>query len=371
MKSSNNQKRVLIDARESGSSTGRYIDKLIEHLHKLRPDYEITVLAHPARVDFIKRVAPNFKIIKTNYVKGTFGEQYGLVWQLYGIKTDLVHFGITQQPILYFGDKITTVHDLTTVRFRNPAKNVLVFKFKQVIYRWVIKIVAKKSLYVITPSAYVKKDLAAFAKIDPAKIVVTYEAADKISEKAEPLKALAGQKYIMYVGRAQPHKNLWRLIEAFADLHAEYPDLKLVLAGRKDLLYQRMEKKIAKRKIEGVIFPGFVSEGQLRWLYENCQAYVFPSLSEGFGLPPLEAMVHGAPVISSNASCLPEINGNAAIYFDPNDTVDIASKIGQLLSDDKLRQKLIKTGHKQAIRYSWTQMAQETLDVYNKALKNT
>src|SRR6185503_7722923 len=101
-------------------------------------------------------------------------------------------------------------------------------------------------------------------------------------------------------------------------------------------------KRIAKRKIEGVIFPGFVSEGQLRWLYENCQAYVFPTLSEGFGLPPLEAMVHGAPVAASSASCVPEVCGDAAAYFDPHSPADMAKKLDNLLKDTNLRDDFVK-----------------------------
>jgi glycosyltransferase involved in cell wall biosynthesis len=111
-----------------------------------------------------------------------------------------------------------------------------------------------------------------------------------------------------------------------------------------------------------------VSEGQLRWLYENCAAYVFPSLSEGFGLPGLEAMVHGAPVVSSNATCLPEVYGEAAHYFDPLDVDDIASKIGETLDNEALRSNLIKKGKEQAAKYSWRRTAEQTLEVYEKAL---
>jgi glycosyltransferase involved in cell wall biosynthesis len=364
--------RVLVDARESGTSTGRYIDKLVEHLHKLKPEIEITVLAKSPRLDFFKQIAPDFKIVRCDVPEFSFAEQYSFVWQLYGIKNDLVHFGMTQQPVLYFGPSVTTIHDLTTARFRNPAKNQLVFGLKQMVYRQVIRRVAHKAKYIITPSEYVKMDVAQYAKIDPTKIIVTYEAADKISDKAEPLKSLAGQKFIMYVGRAQPHKNLWRLVEAFQLVRAKHPELKLALAGRKDILYHQLEKKVAKKKIDGVVFTGFVSEGQLRWLYENCQAYVFPSLSEGFGLPPLEAMMHGAPVVSSNATCLPEINGDAALYFNPLEVDDMAAKIDQVLNDEKLRNRLVADGKKQVAKYSWQRLAEQTLDVYKRAVaKNT
>ena len=140
--------------------------------------------------------------------------------------------------------------------------------------------------------------------------------------------------------------------------------------GKKDANYSRIEADVLKRGIKGVVFTGFASEGQLRWLYENTEAYVFPSLSEGFGLPGLEAMVHGAPVVSSNATCLPEIYGKGAHYFDPLNVGDMENAINSVLTDGKLRKKLIDLGHKQASKYSWKRMAEQTLEVYNKALKS-
>jgi len=331
------------------------------------------ILAKTPRLDFYKRVAPDFELVRCDIAEFGFAEQYSYVWKLYGIKNDLVHFAMTQQPILYFGDCITTIHDLTTARFKNPAKNPLVFSFKQIVYRWVVKRVAKKSKLIITPSKFVKKDVAQYCKIDPAKILVTNEAADKITAAAEPIPQLLSSNYLLYVGRAQPHKNLERLLLAYGELLDRHPDLKLVLAGKKDLLYSRLEKLAHKKYLTSqVLFTDFVSEGQLRWLYENCAAYVFPSLSEGFGLPGLEAMIHGAPVVSSNATCLPEVNGDAALYFDPLDAADIAAKIELVLSDNKLRQKLIKLGHQQVAKYSWRRMAEQTLEVYKAAIgKNT
>jgi glycosyltransferase involved in cell wall biosynthesis len=167
-----------------------------------------------------------------------------------------------------------------------------------------------------------------------------------------------------------PHKNLGRLIDAFVVLQKTYPELVLVLAGKKDANYARHEERVRREGIYNVVFTGFVSEGQLRWLYENCAVYVFPSLSEGFGLPGLEAMVHGAPVVSSNATCLPEVYGEAAHYFDPLDTSDMAAKIGEVLYDEALRSNLIKKGKEQAAKYSWRRTAEQTLEVYEKALGN-
>ncbi len=363
-------KRILIDARESGTSTGRYVDKLIEYLAKLEPRYEIIILTKTPRVEYIKSIAPNFEVIESNYKEFTFSEQIGLLRQINSLNADLVHFSMTQQPILYRGKSITTVHDLTIVRFNNPSKNWLVFKFKQTVYKWVIRRVAKKSVALITPSDWVKYDVVQFSGVAPDKITVTHEAADLISEPPETVSSLGNTDFIMYVGRPQPHKNLKRLVRAFSTVQFTHPKLKLVLVGKFDANYQLLKNYVRRHGIGGVVFTDFVSEGQLCWLYENAKAYVFPSLSEGFGLPGLEALMHGLPLISSRATCLPEIYGDAALYFDPNDTDDIAAKINDVLTDPSLRYKLAENSKLQIKKYSWQNTAEQTLAIYDKILSN-
>lgn len=360
--------KIVIDARESGTGTGRYIDKLVENLSCLRPDFEVTVLTKASRVDFLRRIAPDFQVLETPYGEFGLGEQVGFLRQLNGLRADVVHFGMVQQPVLYRGKVVTTMMDLTTTRFKNPAKNPAVFYAKQQVYKWVNKRAAKKSAHIITISEFSKHDIVQFAGVSPDKISVTYPAADPISEPAKPLKDLVGEPFIMYLGRPLPHKNLRRLIDAFALLKATKPQLKLVLAGKKDVHYQQIEQEIIVKNIEGIVFTDFVSEGELKWLYENCRAYVFPSLSEGFGLPGLEAMVHGAPVVSSNATCLPEVYGNAAHYFDPTDIQAMADATNEVLTDKDLRNNLIEKGHIQAKKYSWHHMAKQTLRIYESAL---
>ena len=362
--------KVVIDARESGTSTGRYIDKLVGNLHELSPTYEIEVLTKTHRMDYIKQVAPNFTVTESPYEEFGFGEQLGFKRQLTSLKADLVHFGMVQQPVFYRGRVVTTIHDLTTVRFTNPDKKRTSFWVKQQVYKWVIKRVAKKSKAIITPSQFVKDDLVAYTGINPDKITVTYEAADFITDSPTPLPDLQNKQFIMYVGRPTPHKNLERLIDAFRLLQAQHPSLHLLLAGKKDANYRRIEAMVQQKDIKNVVFSDFVNDSQLRWLYENCSAYVFPSLSEGFGLPGLEAMVHGAPVVSSNATCLPEVYGDAAHYFNPTDTQSIANSINEVLTDEKLREDLVAQGKAQAAKYSWQRMAEQTLAIYSQILES-
>jgi len=360
--------RIVIDARESGTSTGRYVDKLIEYLHKLEPEYAITVLTKTPRIEFMKAIAPGFEVVESNYKEFTFAEQIGLLRQINSLEPDLVHFSMTQQPVLYKGKAITTIHDLTTIRFNNPTKVWLVFKLKQIVYKWVIKRVAKRSRALITPSDWVKYDVAQFTKVSPSKISVTYEAADKITDAPEPIADLKNQKFIMYVGRPLPHKNLRRLVRAYSAVQLDYPHLKLVLVGKLDSNYQLLKNYIHKEDIGGVVFTDYISEGRLRWLYEQARAYVLPSLSEGFGLPGLEALAHGLPLVSSRATCLPEIYKDGAIYFDPKSTSDMAEKIKLVLQDKELASKLRQRGPKVANQYSWERMAEQTLKIYKQII---
>lgn len=362
--------KVVIDARESGTGTGTYIDKLIEYMHRLKPAYEIVVLTKKHRVDFIKTVAPGFTVVESNFKEFTFAEQIGFLRQLNSLDADLVHFGMTQQPVMYRGKSVATIHDLTTARFYNPVKNWLFFKFKQNIYKFVIKRVARKSVRIIVPSQLVKEDVAQFTKIQPEKIVVIYEAADKITVAPQPVQSLENNQFIMYVGRAQPHKNLNRLVDALAIIHKTHPNLHLALVGKADANHQLLQKYVKSRKINNIIFTGHVTYGQLRWLYENTAAYVFPSLSEGFGLPALEAMVHGAPVVSSNATCLPEIYSDAALYFNPKDIENMAEKINMVLNDTKNASQLRNKAKDQAAKYSWQRTAEQTFKVYKEVLEN-
>jgi len=361
-------KHIVVDAREYTTSTGRYMFRLLQYLEKLDHGHDYTILLKPHDMDIYEFSNPRFKKVVCPHKEFTFDEQLGFLRQIQGLKPDLVHFGKDHQPILYRGKVATTMHDLTTARFRNPAKSWLFYAAKQPVYRMLIRIVAHKSKAVLTPTNFVKEDIVRYAHARPEKITVTYEAADAITDAAEPLKELVGKRFIMYIGRPQPHKNLGRLIEAFKLLKQSHPALCLVLAGKKDVLYERYAEQVAREGIEGVVFTGFISEGPLRWLYENCQAYVFPSLSEGFGLPGLEAMQHGAPVVSSNATCLPEVYGDAAHYFNPLDSQDMTAKIAEVLDNPELRNQLVEKGRAQAAKYSWQRMAEQTLAVYKKVL---
>lgn len=361
---------IAIDARELRTTTGRYIERVLHYLQQLDTADRYTVLLTPKDFDGWEPTNPQFTKLICPHKEFTFEEQLGFLRQLNQLKPDLVHFGMVQQPILYRGKVVTTIHDLTTMRFENPDKNRTSFRIKQQVYKRVIKHAAAKSRQIITISNYVANDIVQFTGINPEKITVTYEAGDQIDSPATPLKSLQNKKFIMYLGRPTPHKNLERLIEAYVELRAQRPSLWLVLSGKLDANYRRTKAMVEQRGIKNVLFTDFVTDGELRWLYEHCEVYVFPSLSEGFGLPALEAMDCGAPVASSNATCLPEIYGDAAHYFDPLDVTAMADAINEVITDSALRKQLITKGRQQAAKYSWRRTAEQTQAVYQKVLSS-
>lgn len=361
--------KIAIDARELRTSTGRYVERLLHYLQSIDTEHDYVVLLKPNDVAGWQPTNPRFTVVICPFKPFTFGEQLGFLRQVRSLKADLVHFPMVQQPVLYRGKVVTTMNDLTTARFPNPTKHPIVFGVKQRVYRWVNKRVARKSAAVLTYSDFVRRDVIEFTGAQPDKFTVTPLAADPLHDDAEPYEPLVGKRFLMYIGRPMPHKNLGRIIDAFAKLRGTYPDLHLVLAGKKDGNYAIHEKNVIAKGIQNVVFTDYIEDSQVRWLYENCAAYVFPSLSEGFGLPGLEAMLHGAPVVSSNATCLPEVYGDAAHYFDPTSVDDMAAKIDDVLTDETLRNDLIAKGHARVAEFSWDRMAQQTLAVYNKALQ--
>jgi glycosyltransferase involved in cell wall biosynthesis len=366
-------KKIVIDARGLRTSSGRYVERLVEHLQEVDTDlsHRYLILLKPKDMDGWEPKSKRFTKVASRYKDFGFGEQLGLAWQLYRLKVDLVHFPMAQQPVLYQKAVVTTIQDLTTLRFDNPSKNRLTFKFKQWVYGWVIHYAAWKSRALFAISEYAKDDIARYTNTNSRKITVTLEAGDSVSAAPESIPELEGKQFIMYVGRPTPHKNLPRLIDAFAALKEKHPDLHLILAGKKDANYKRIARGVRERGLEDVVFTDFIPDSQLRWLYEHCAAYVFPSLSEGFGLPGLEAMANGAPVVSSNATSLPEVQGDAAHYFDPESVEAMAKAINDILTKPELRKKLITLGHKQVSKFSWRRMAEQTLEVYKQVLKES
>lgn len=368
-------KHIVIDARNRRSSTGRYTDRLVQHLQSIDTYHRYTILVQPG--DQWEMKGKNFTTLPCPYTQFSFSplQQIGFWRQLRRLKPDLVHFTMTQQPLLYFGNIVTTTHDLTMFHFvRRGTTPVPLFWLKMRLYRFLLRWSHMKSDKIITPTKFVAEDIANYQPSTKDKLVVTYESAEPAFATKAVRPRQVGEKdhFILYLGNAFPHKNLAVLFDALDILRKKRPELKLVLVGKKDINYTELEAKARNHpSAKNIIFTGFLPDEEAKWLHEHSLAYVFPSLSEGFSLTPMEAIVHGSPVVSSNATCLPEVYQNAAHYFDARYPKDIAAKTAEVLDNKKLRGQLIKNGQELIKKYSWRKMAKETLLVYKEVLDET
>lgn len=251
----------------------------------------------------------------------------------------------------------------------------------RILFRFLIKKAANKSKKILTISHSSKKDIIELLGINQGKVVVVYIASHTkyrpISDKNVLIqikeKFRIPGRYILFVGLIEPKKNIHTLIKAFGLLkkNEDLEDVKLVIAGSKGWFYEKVFKTVRQLGLDKeVIFTGFVSEKDLCCLYNGAEIFVFPSLYEGFGLPPLEAMSCGTPVICSNVSSLPEVVGNdAAILIDPMDLNGWTESMSKVLNDSSLRSKMIDKGLEQAKLFSWKKTAKETLKIYEEVFR--
>ena len=391
--------RIGIDARfvgPAGTGLGKYTEKLIENLKKIDSQNQYFIFLRKENWDYLK-LGKNFKKILADVSWYSLIEQVTLPKIFRSQNLDLLHVPHFNVPIFYNppgfnllglhersefkGEFIVTIHDLIHHQFAETsttARNLLIFKAKRLAYRQVIAHAIKKSAKIIVPSKNIKEEVISTFRIDPSKVVVTYEAAEEEyfdNQKLETRNPKLLNEYhiktpfMIYVGNAYPHKNLEKLLEAFKILtinhKPETRNLKLTLVCSRDVFWQRLAKQVQDQKLNGrVIMTSYIPARELSVLFRQAKAYVFPSLSEGFGIPGLNAMAAKIPVVCSDILTLKEIYGDAALYFDPNDPEDIASKINQVVSDSKIRSRLIDSGLQQVRKYSWQRMAKETLRVY-------
>ncbi len=270
---------------------------------------------------------------------------------------------------------VVTIHDLVPLFFPElvPRKHVLFF-------RMFMKRVAHTADLIITDSEHSKQDIVRHLRVPEEKIRVIYLGYDPpqrktlAPQKAQDLLKRYGitKPYLLFVGVIEPKKNLERLVEAFDMLrgrHAVGKDVQLVLAGGKGWLSDALYRKVTELKLEQrVIFTGFVPDEELSLLYKEAEVFVFPSIYEGFGLPVLEAMSYGTPVVTSNVSSLPEIAGDAGILVDPYQSADICEGMLRVLSDRSKREEMIRLGDRQVRKFSWRKSAEETWQVYRDVM---
>jgi glycosyltransferase involved in cell wall biosynthesis len=370
--------RIGIDARFYGSigkGLGRYTQKLIENLEKTDQENLYFIFLRKDNFDEYQPKNKNFKKVLADYRWYTLAEQIRMPSLLNKYNLDLVHFPHFNVPLFYRKKFIVTIHDLILIHFptiKGTTLNPLFYKLKFWMYKLAINSAIKRSEKIIAVSNFTKEDILSNYKVNSDKISVAYEACDDFCnfsiQKSRDILEKYGiiKPYILYVGNAYPHKNLEELVLAFSQIKEEIKNLRLVLVGKEDYFYTRLKKIIQARKIEKVIFSGFVPDKDLDTIYREAELYVFPSLYEGFGLPPLEAMAKGVPVISSDHPCMREILEDSAFYFNAKNRDEMAEKIKNLIRNTEEIKKLREKGYQQSKKYSWNKMAGETLKIYKE-----
>ncbi|MBN2307052.1 glycosyltransferase family 4 protein [Candidatus Peregrinibacteria bacterium] len=371
--------KIGIDARMYGvgfTGIGRYTAELIEHLAKYDKENEYVLFMR--KEPFEKFECPNqrFRKVLADFPHYSFGEQFGFNKVLKQENLDLMHFTHFNAPIFYNRPFVVTIHDLTLSFF--PGKKMTGI-FQRMAYHKVLRSVTRKARKIIAVSNNTKKDLMETLKIPEDRIIVIYNGVSakfggvKPTPRPELYKALGlNRPYFLYTGVWRDHKNLVGLIKAFAAFNEETgKQYELVITGQHNPTYHEVPDTVEELGVENSVhLVGLVSEENVYSLYLNALAYVFPSFYEGFGLPPLEAMQCGTPVLVSNVSAIPEVCGEGnAVYFDPYNIEDIKQKMLDFIKDPTLRQKLIDRGRERVKFFSWDKMVEGVLEVYKTAVK--
>jgi len=261
--------------------------------------------------------------------------------------------------------QVVTIHDLAYQYFPNDFTKKDLWQLKN----WT-RLSVKKANKIIAVSKTTKKDILKIYNVDEAKVTVIYNGYEKkdqisdIKDQNDSLKIKNNEKFILFVGTIQPRKNLSVLIDAFNKFLEQNKNFKLVIVGKKGWLYEDIFRKVKTLKLEDkVIFTDHVADEELVWYYQNAFCFVLPSLYEGFGIPILEAMNNNCPTIISMNSSLPEVGGEASLYFDPKNSDDLLKKIETLQKNKELRKELITKGKKRIKEFSWDKCGKETLEV--------
>jgi glycosyltransferase involved in cell wall biosynthesis len=370
--------KIGIDARfygPDGTGIGRYLENLLKNLEILDQDNDYFVFLKNSNFHLYNPKNKNFQKLTVDAHWYSLKEQMIMPAALRSKKLDLVHFPHFNIPLLYTGDFVVTIHDLTkTVFGRSAASKRIapVFLTKQALYNFTVKQALNRAKKIIVPSNFVRKEVERLFRIEKNKIKVIYEASEDFHQKNQPItegrkkevlgKYSTGEDFILFVGNSYPYKNLERLIESLVEIDSK---VRLVCVGKRDYWMDKLIEKGKELNVHGRMrITGYVHDSELVVLLRSAKMLVFPSLSEGFGLPGLEAMGVGCPVVSARSSSLPEVYGEAAVYFDPNSVKDIARKVNTVLADKRLVTEMVRKGFEQVKRYSWKQTAKETLDVY-------
>jgi glycosyltransferase involved in cell wall biosynthesis len=372
--------RVAIDIRRARDyGLGTYIRNIVNQLARIDDESQYLLIGERRHIAEFDELPRNFELLEYAHQPGTFRTHLHLPWLLRQRRVDILHMPWFYAPAIVPSRLVITVHDLSDVLAppvggSPPVQTGRLFFARRALNR---------ADHIFAVSHASKRDLARFFHIPESKISVVYDAVDERFLR-EPLPADADRilerhavnsPYVLYAGNIRPQKNLPRLIEAFAVAKAElrgnpeFDQLKLLVIGEALNRHADLRRAVVRARVrEDVRFLGFVPSPVLRVFYSRASAFLFPSLYEGFGLPPLEAMAHGTPVLTSNVSSLPEVFQEAALLVNPENVFDIARGIRQILTENALRQTLRRRGYERVQMYSWEHAARLVHAAYHSVL---
>jgi glycosyltransferase involved in cell wall biosynthesis len=364
--------RIAIDARKLRDfGIGTYIRNILMELSRLDRTTEYVVLCRPDDLDTGDVLGTNFRMVPEAAPTYSVSEQFRIPLALARERVQLVHEPHYVLPPLVRCRSVVTIHDCIHLMFPQYLPGKLAYVYA----KGSMWSAARKANRILTVSEASKRDILRFFDVAPQKVAVIYNAIDErfLTPPNTAHMDLVRQRYqldhpfVLYVGNIKPHKNIQRLIDAFGRVRARgcQADLKLVIIGDEISKYPALRQSVHKHKLDKhVRFLGFQPMETLAAFYRLARVFVFPSLYEGFGLPPLEAMACGTPVVTSNVSSLPEVAGGAALLVDPYDPESIAHGVCQALTDEPLRADLIARGLDRARSFSWAQSVKRIHEIY-------
>jgi len=354
--------RIGIDARKLHDfGIGTYIRNLLRQLARMDRRTEFVILCRPEDRETLAALGENFRAVVESAGNYSAKEQVTIPLALMREGVTLFHAPHYVLPPLVRCTSVVTIHDCIHLMFPQYLPNRFAYWYA----RTSIGLAARRATRIMTVSESSKRDILKFVDTEPGKIDVIYNAYDErfaIDPREEDVVRVRERyqlesEFVLYAGNVKPHKNLERLIEAFHLVRKrglEY--LKLVLIGDEISKYTALRRAVHHHQLHKYVrFLGYLPEETLAVMYRLAGVFVFPSLYEGFGLPPLEAMASGTPVVTSNVSSLPEVAGDAAVLVDPYDPRAIADGIYQVLTDEQLRRDLRRKGVARAGMFSWEQ----------------
>jgi len=362
---------------------GTYIRNIVRTLGRLDLENTYFLIGSPEKVREIGPLPPNFKnvplLTPDRSTKGYLEFRSALM----RLSCDLVHIpNLFSLPRLLPCPYVMTVHDMLEHMSRARQQTGFWGSFHLQMTKRVLRGAAR----IFAVSNFTRTDLEKYFDIPTNRIEVVYNAIDErfLHGHATPAdRDLIAQRYqvtypfLLYAGRISPHKNVVRMIEAFSALKTELekdqicPDLKLIIIGDDLSGNPDLRRTVIRSGVQNdVRFLGFVPIEVLRIFYDEAKIFVFPSLYEGFGLPPLEAMAHGTPVVTSNVSSLPEVVGNAAVLVNPENVFEIMRALHRVLTDKALRERMKERSYRQAAKFSWEISVRRILDVYRQVARD-